>query len=279
MKLPLPTVALLLCAMATTAPAADPCRPQCQQTREEQIVNCAKNKKCLTTAKEARTRCRRNLNSCLKGCRPLAQGAPGRCTLVRGCAKACREALGSHADCNRRFDARLKKLCTRKCVRSAVTVNSCVAEFRHADFVCTTSSTSTTSSTTSTSTSLTTTSTTEPAPGASTTSTTMVLAPTPIETDPSSLGCRACILTVASLCYLACEDNCSGDADALGVCHTGCRDAQCERLEDACGPECANCVVTTTSTSSTSTSIATTSTSSTTLIGGPTTTSTTIAGL
>jgi hypothetical protein len=125
----------------------------------------------------------------------------------------------------------------------------------------------------------------------------------PLQSSGGNAGCNCqqrCVRGVASNCYNQCQSACRGDRDALNLCQTACKNAQCFSVRQACASDaptpsasyaaccsqCSSsgacdsdldavdlCTPTTTTTSTTSTSSSTSSTGvTTTTFAGQTTT-------
>jgi hypothetical protein len=228
-------------------------------------------------------------------CQPVS---PGRCTIVLGCVRRCRnlfgtpipekqiqrEAFGLLTDCNGEpLNASGRRAAKRTCVRC------------QAGSVSTTTTTSTTVPTTTVTTTTTTTSTSlANTPTTTNTTTSTRTTTTQPSGQPADEGIQdpcfnACLNRLDSVrrCYKDCDSKCDGDRRARNICRRSCRNGSClavkakctlnqnnpdqtdlqykrccDRSTDGCRDASeAECEPTTTSTSTTSTTNTSTSTS------------------
>jgi hypothetical protein len=251
------------------------------------------------------------VDECVASSARCQPGSPGRCTIILGCVRRCRdnfgtrindkqlqrEAFGGLTDCNGTpLNASGRKSAKRTCKR-------CRAGTVTTSTVVTTTSTSSTSETTSTSTSTSTLGTATSTTGTTTTTRgPTTTAPGGPADEPVGDRCfNACLNRLDSVrsCYDRCDDACEGDRRARNICRRSCRNGSCLAVKAKCtvnqnNPDqidpqylrCCNrsdegcreadeaeCEVTTTSTSTTSTSNTTSSTgASTTTTSSATTT-------
>ena len=218
-------VSMLMLLDATARAGGRSCRAQCRQQCHR---NCRSLKadcpqpalQCVADEMNRRQDCRDTANTgfdtCLADrCFPVADAAPGRCTLIQECVDRCRANQQSQlAGCDKRFSAGIhdkdncdggaaclaaerttRRGCDRQCRPE------CVANCRAAPVRTT-------------------------------------LAPqAPVSAQPLVNTCNCqpnCINGIVSACYSSCVDRCDGDTNALVVCKRGCRDQKCDRLTKSC---------------------------------------------